>query len=189
MNPREIYIFGSIVRGEVDPGSDVDVLVIVEGRQRLRFPPHWSVYSRARLTSLYKRGTLFAWHLHKEAVPVFIPKDPGLLARLGQPSPYSGAFHEVCSLRRIMNDAVEELHSGTPSPTYELGLVGMACRDIAMAAIPALEGHFTFSKLSPLLLKKPTFPLSKEAYNMLCDCRRSSTRGRPARYQGIASRA
>jgi len=177
MITTEIYIFGSIVRCEVDPGSDVDVLVIAAPNEATQFPNDWSVYSRDRLRSLFKRGTLFAWHLYCEAVPVFIPKGRGLLEQLGRPAPYTGGREEVSSLRIVLDGAIKELLSRSRSPTYEFGLLGMACRDIAMAALPTLQARFMFSRVSPFLIETPRFPISKRIYNLLCECRRASTRG------------
>ncbi len=173
----EIYIFGSLVRCEVDPGSDVDVLVIVGRKEKMRFPNEWSVYSRARIKSLFGRGTLFAWHLYSEAVPIFTRKKMGFLEQLGRPVPYTGGYEEVLSLRSILDGAINELRWRTPTPTYELGLVVMACRDIAMAAIPTLQRRFAFTRMAPFLIKSPRFPIAKQTYNLLCECRRATTRG------------
>ncbi|HEY4249229.1 MAG TPA: nucleotidyltransferase domain-containing protein [Lacunisphaera sp.] len=174
---REFYIFGSVCRGEPDKGSDVDVLVIADGAQDLKnLPTAWSRYSRRRISVLYRRGTLFAWHLYLESVQLWPRDTVGFLRKIGPPRPYDSAVREISDLRRILRGAVEELSSGTDASVYEFGLLAMACRDIAMAAFPSLVGRFDFSRHAPLHL--PTgFPLSKPQLDYLLQCRRASTRG------------
>ena len=82
---HEIYIFGSMTRGEVSPSSDADVLVIQDDSNQSLFPPSWSVYSKKTIETYFSTGRLFAWHLHFEAVRVY-PKSLGvwLACRAGQ---------------------------------------------------------------------------------------------------------
>jgi hypothetical protein len=174
----EIYVFGSITSGDVDHGSDTDVLVVTQtGDLANSYPDSWSVYSVERVRELFSRGTLFAWHLHRDAVRIW-PKGPGgLLATLGQPSEYRGAISEISALRRLALQAVGELAGGSPSETFELGLIFLATRDIAMAAAPLLLGEFRFSRFTPLDYEIPKFPLERAEYEFLMACRRASTRG------------
>ena len=58
-----IYAFGSLCRGEVDFGSDVDLLSIIEGPDSRFDPDVFAKYSYDRIRSLWKEGNPFAWHL------------------------------------------------------------------------------------------------------------------------------
>lgn len=172
----EFYVFGSVCRGEPDFGSDVDILVVEDSTaRRAQHPPHWSVYSRRRLRALYSRGTLFAWHLHLEAVQLWPRGSPGFLKQIGPPRKYTGAAREAAGLVKIMQGACDELRRGTKSPVYELGLLALAARDLAMAAAPSLEGRFNFSRHAPVQ-GRTAFPLTKHAFDYLLACRRASTR-------------
>lgn len=175
---REFYVFGSVCRGEPDPGSDVDVLVISDQPGAAReLPTAWSIYSTKRLRQLFARGTLFAWHLYLEAVPIWPRGEPGFLKRIGPPAAYAGAKREISDLQKILRSAVTEIEHGTPSPVYEFGLIALACRDTAMAASPVLAGHFDFSRHAPLALSAARFPLTQRQFDYLLACRRATTRG------------
>lgn len=174
---REIYIFGSVCRGEPDSGSDVDVLVVSDSaRDRRNLPPAWSCYSRQRLRVLFGRGTLFAWHLYLDSVQLWPRGVEGFLRKIGPPKPYLGARREIADLQRILLGASKELVGGTLSPVYEFGLLALACRDAAMAAFLPQVGRFDFSRDAPFHLPA-SFPLSKSQFDYLLKCRRASTRG------------
>jgi hypothetical protein len=174
----EFYIFGSLSRGEPDPGSDVDVLVISNQKKtKNEIPPNWSLYSPRRIRALFARGTLFAWHLSQEAVQLWPRGRAGYLQKIGPPKPYANAKREITDLQRILVGAATELTRGTPSEIYEFGLVALACRDIAMAAAPSLTGTFDFSRHAPLHLPAVKIPLSRTQFDYLLACRRATTRG------------
>ncbi len=175
---REFYVFGSVCRGEPDTGSDIDILVITDEQQAKReLPASWSIYSPRRLQNLFARGTLFAWHLHQEAVPIWPRRNPTFLKRLGKPSPYLRGAAEIEDLIAVLGSAISRLNAGAPSAVYEFGLIALACRDSAMAAAPILTGKFDFSRHAPLHLPTSKFPLSRRSFDYLLNCRRATTRG------------
>lgn len=175
----EIYIFGSIVTGKVDSGSDVDILVVEDNPSIEQYPSSWSVYSVARIREIFEQGTLFSWHLYLDALPLNLKTDVGILQELGPPKIYGRiqAVNEIDELIVISRGALRELNNGTPSDIYELGLVGLAIRDIAMAASKFMTGEFCFSKYSPFENECINSPILLEEYKYLIDCRRSTTRG------------
>ena len=116
---HEIYIFGSMTRGEVSASSDADVLVIQDNCNQNSFPPSWSVYSRNTIETYFSAGRLFAWHLHLEAVRVYPRSGLGFLAQLGEPAPYASMAEDLADLRLLLHDAVLELRGDSPSPIYE----------------------------------------------------------------------
>ena len=132
---HEIYIFGSVARGEVSSTSDVDVLVIPRGPgPQESYPAAWSVYSTTTVESYYRQGRLFAWHLHLEAKCVFAPGGANFLDSIGPPAPYATYREDISDLEAIMGEALAQIRNGTNSLIYELGLVHTAIRDIAMSA-------------------------------------------------------
>lgn len=177
---HELYIFGSITRGEVSLTSDVDILVIPLGSQRREnYPDKWSVYSAEVVESHYQLGRLFAWHLHLEARCLYSPTSDNLLSRLGPPAPYTTYREDIDDLESIMNEALAEIRGGTNSLIYELGLVHTAVRDIAMSASWKLLGVPTFSRNSPYQLPLAC-PLSEDVYHAAMLARHNSTRGADA---------
>jgi len=106
---HEIYIFGSAVRGEVSPTSDIDVLVIPTEGSRADYPASWSVYSREIIESYFRAGRLFAWHLHLEAQRIVPSEGEPFLARLGAPAPYASAQSDIADLESILKDALLEI--------------------------------------------------------------------------------
>jgi hypothetical protein len=174
---HELYIFGSITRGEVSLTSDVDILVIPLGPQRREsYPDQWSVYSAQVVESYYRLGRLFAWHLHLEAKCLYSPTADNLLSRLGPPAPYTTYREDIDDLESIMNEALSEIRRGTNSLVYELGIVHTAVRDIAMSASWKLLGVPTFSRNSPYLLSLDC-PLPQDVYHAAMLARHNSTRG------------
>lgn len=173
---HELYIFGSLARGEVSPTSDIDILVIPFTTNRSLFPTEWSIYSPELVEEYFRKGRLFAWHLHLEARCIFTPNKISFLAALGAPAPYSTMAQDIRELERLLKEAIEEIKSGTNSLVYELGIVYTAIRDIAMSASWALLGAPCFSRLAPYELPV-SCPLPFMAYEDAMLARHSSTRG------------
>ncbi|MCG2580128.1 MAG: hypothetical protein KA296_04540 [Marinobacter sp.] len=178
----DIYAFGSIVSGDFDDGSDTDILVIEAPCDDNLYPTDWSVYTRERINELYRRGTLFSWHIHLEATPLYSASGRGYLESLGPPAPYTQAKNEIAALKSLAEVALSELAAGTPSSIYELGILGVALRDIGMAASKPLNGNFCFSKKAPYFLKGIELPIKQSDYRHLINCRRATTRGHQVDY-------
>lgn len=173
---HEIYVFGSLCRGETSPTSDVDILVLPFGENRSSYPATWSVYSPELIQEYYSIGRLFAWHLHLEAKCIYSPRDIPFLMTLGSPTPYSTMNQDISDLNRLLEEAIFELKNNTKSVIYEMGIAYTAIRDIAMAASWALSDRPCFSSNAPFLLPNPC-PLDYETYNQARLARHSSTRG------------
>lgn len=173
---HDLYIFGSVTRGEVSPTSDIDVLVIPLGDEPSEYPNAWSIYSPAIIDSYFESGRLFAWHLHLEAKCVHSANPTPYLASLGAPAPYSSASKDIDELEGMLRDSLHEIQNQTTNVIYELGIAYTAIRDIAMAASWALLERPCFSRNAPFLLPMPC-PISREAYRGAMLARHSSTRG------------
>lgn len=173
---HEIYIFGSAVRGEVSPTSDIDVLVIPMHGSQGEYPASWSVYSPEVIKSYFREGRLFAWHLHLEAHCIFPLKGASYLERLGSPAPYTSAQSDISDLQCMLAESLMEIRSGTNSLIYEVGIVYTAIRDIAMAASWLLLDKPSFSKTVPYILPA-VCPLPVDVYFGAMLARHQATRG------------
>ena len=175
---HEIYIFGSMTRGEVSITSDSDVLVIPDGSIPDLFPTSWSVYSKKTIETYFSNGRLFAWHLHLEAVRVYPQSGTAFLDQLGKPAPYSSIAEDLADLTFLLQSTLDELQQDSPSQIYELGLAYTAIRDIAMAASWAMLPRPSFSRYAPYKLPVPCrLPLA--IYETAMYARHASTRGTP----------
>lgn len=172
----ELYVFGSVARGEVSPTSDIDILVLPFTSDRSLFPTDWSIYSPELVREYFRKGRLFAWHLHLEARCIFTPNETSFLDALGAPAPYSTMAQDIDELEELLREAIDEIKSGTNSLVYELGIAYTAIRDIAMSASWALLGAPCFSRRAPYELPVPC-PLPFMAYEDAMLARHSSTRG------------
>jgi hypothetical protein len=173
---HEIYIFGSAVRGDISPTSDVDILVVRSDGLRESYPISWSVYSPEIIELYYSEGRLFAWHLHLEAQRIFPRDGIAFLVQLGAPAPYASAQTDIAELECLLTDSLREIRNGTYSLVYELGIVYTAIRDIAMAASWHLLEKPSFSRYTPYILPCPC-PLPIDVYRGAMLARHQSTRG------------
>lgn len=171
------YVFGSLISGDFDSGSDVDVLVIADSNE-LTCPNDWSLYTKSGIRNLYKKGTLFAWHLYQDAVPVSPEaRECDFLREIGPPSCYDSAHSEIRDLKEIIQSAFQELLDQTPSRIFEIGLIAVAIRDIAMAASVHVNGRFNFSKFAPFELGNFSIDIPNSLYSNMLSCRRATIRG------------
>lgn len=173
---HEIYVFGSVCRGDPTPTSDIDVLVVPFDTSRVQYPRNWSVYSPAVLSEYFKSGRLFAWHLHLEARCVYSPHSAPFLPSLGPPAPYSTVNRDLDDLEALLCEALDSLDSGTVNIVFELGIVYTAIRDLAMSASWSLMGRPCFSTDAPFRLPLVP-PLPREVYYQCMVARHASTRG------------
>lgn len=173
---HDIYVFGSTCRGEVTPTSDVDILVIPFAQKRSQYPKDWSVYSPELIDEYFKKGRLFAWHLHLEAKCVYFSGDQPFLTSVGPPAPYSNIAGDIDALEVLLNEALDELGAGTANVVYELGIAHTAIRDIAMCASWAMLERPCFSTEVPYRLPIEC-PLQRITYDQITLARHSSTRG------------
>jgi nucleotidyltransferase-like protein/YCII-related domain-containing protein len=78
-----IYAFGSICRGEILLGSDIDLLALVDGYETRLDPDIFSLYSYGRVAELWSEGNPFAWHLFLESKLIFTADGSDFLNSLG----------------------------------------------------------------------------------------------------------
>ena len=95
-----IYAFGSVCRGEIDYGSDVDLLAIVDDHDGMFDPNIFSIYSYKRIKELWKEGNPFAWHLAKEARLLYSIDYDNFIESLGNPNRYDRTKADCEKFRR-----------------------------------------------------------------------------------------
>src|SRR5216683_206867 len=185
------YIFGSVGRGEQDSLSDLDVLAVVKtGAGRIpeslvishipkefkSLKPSISWYGSDRLQEMFRNGELFAWHLHREAIPLFDPDR--FLSQLGKPSAYQEFVADVASFHKVLTGIPSQIAANEYNAVYEAGLVYVCLRNIAMSASWILCDAPDFSRYSPFKLSEiAACPISIEEFELTMACRMASQRG------------
>jgi predicted nucleotidyltransferase len=185
------YIFGSVGRGQYDDQSDLDILAVVrngrgkvpesyiishipEKLKSLKLSISW--YGGNRLQEMFRNGELFAWHLHRETIPLIDPNK--FLASLGHPSQYRDCVADVASFRKILIGIPSQIVKNENNAIYEAGLIYVCLRNIAMAASWALCEFPNFSRHSPFKLAGiAPCPISPEEFELTMACRMASQRG------------
>lgn len=185
------YIFGSVGRGENDERSDIDILAVVKNGagkvddslvasaipsrfKDMKMSISW--YGGDRLREMFRNGELFAWHLHKETIPLIDPE--GFLSGLGTPNEYRDAYQDVVSFQNVLRGIPKQLAENDNNAVYEAGLIYVCLRNIAMAASSELCVTPDFSRYSPFKLSLPRrCPISVGEYETIMNCRMAGQRG------------
>ncbi|WP_443690473.1 nucleotidyltransferase domain-containing protein [Pseudomonas sp.] len=170
-----VYAFGSICRGEIDLGSDVDLLACVDGPAEQIDPEKYSVYRYERIQALWKEGNPFAWHLHLESKLLFSTDGSDFLGDLGEPARYRAAASDCAKFKRLFDRSYQELRQSSNSATFHLSCMFLAIRNFATCHSLSL-GHPIFSRKSPLMVP-PGLDIDPQAFSILTRARLLSTRG------------
>ena len=172
-----IYAFGSVCRGEVSHDSDVDLLAIVDGQDDRFNPEVYSVYSPARIRTLWTEGNPFAWHLALEARLLFTTAQTDFLASLGKPNRYLKCSEDAEKFARLFDEAHESLLSKGSSSVFDLSMLFLSIRNIATCYSLGMSSEPTFSRRSALELGPDNVPLTEPSYEILKRARVLCTRG------------
>ncbi len=170
-----IYAFGSICRGEIDLGSDVDLLACVGGPAEQIDHEKYSVYRYERIQALWKEGNPFAWHLHLESRLLFSPDGTDFLDDLGKPARYIADAQDCTKFQRLFDRSYQELRQSSNSATFHLSCIFLAIRNFATCHSLSL-GQPIFSRKSPLMVL-PSLDIAPQAFSILTRARLLSTRG------------
>ncbi|WP_431226867.1 nucleotidyltransferase domain-containing protein [Burkholderia contaminans] len=170
------YAFGSICRGEVDRGSDVDLLACVSSTPQSEIDPKkFSIYTYDRLRDLWAEGNPFAWHLHLESRLLFSSDSTDFIALLGKPAEYQNASRDCSKFLRLFRESRESLLTSENSEIFHLSCIFLSIRNFATCS-SFLKGRPIFSRKSPLLVDPP-LPISEEQFDIFARARILSTRG------------
>lgn len=170
-----IYAFGSICRGEIDLGSDVDLLACVSGPAIEIDREKYSVYQYASLKNLWEKGNPFAWHLHIESKMIFSPDGADFIASLGEPEPYRSVALDLQKFQRLFENSYQALKVSESSVVFHLSCIFLAIRNFATCHSLAI-GKPVFSRRSPLLIDC-VLDIDATVFSTLVRARILSTRG------------
>ncbi|WP_322106025.1 nucleotidyltransferase domain-containing protein [Paraburkholderia sp. J41] len=170
-----IYAFGSVCRGEIDHGSDVDLLACVNGPSPRIDPQKYSIYRYERLKTIWNEGNPFAWHLHLESKLLFSSDGTDFLDCLGKPAPYRTSLDDCEKFKQLFDRSYQELQTSPNSAVFHLSCMFLAVRNYATCHSLSV-GRPIFSRYSPLMLK-PSLHIDPAAFSILTRARLLSTRG------------
>lgn len=135
-----------------------------------------SWYGGNRLREMFGNGELFAWHLYRETSPIY--ETEPFLRELGIPSPYRGGIEDIKSFQTILDGIPAQVEEAPANSIYEMGLLYVCLRNIAMAASWTLREAPDFSRYSPFHLDRVSnVPISREEYDVAMACRLAGQRG------------
>lgn len=171
-----IYAFGSICRGEVVPGSDVDLLAISSGGSNELSRSMFSIYSHSKIRTIWREGNPFAWHLHVESKLIHSSDSADFIAALGSPATYAKAREDCERFLGIYRQASDSLRYDHASAIFDLSAAFLGLRNFATCFLLG-RGHRDFSRgvALNLIADMPSGDLS--AYRVLERARLLCTRG------------
>lgn len=173
---KNIYAFGSVVRGEIDQFSDIDLLLITDENVEAIDTNKYSIYTPHRIEEMYIEGNPFAWHLHYESKLIYTDKSD-FLEDLKRPSPYKNEKNDLVKFYKLFNDSLKSIEEDRFSLTFDLAMIFLALRNFATCYSLACYEKPIFSRTSfEKLVDYPLF-LDETVKNLLMRSRISSTRG------------
>lgn len=170
-----IYVFGSICRGEVTLGSDIDLLACVNDDRHDFDSNKYSIYTYESLKNLWIEGNPFAWHLHKESKLIYASDGLSFLDTLGSPSPYCNGREDCEKFYSLFSSSRQSMERGDNSKIFNLSSVFLSIRNISTCY--ALHNGLTiFSRKSAFLID-PKLEIPSNVYSTLERARILATRG------------
>lgn len=173
---KNIYVFGSVVRGEIDQYSDVDLLLITDEKIEDIDPNKYSIYTPQRIQKMYKEGNPFAWHLHYESKLVYT-NDTNFLEDLKSPEPYKNGKEDLKKFQKLFVDSLKSIEEDKFSLTFDLAMIFLAIRNFATCYSLACYDRPIFSRTSFEKLTDFPLVLDDQVKNVLMRSRINSTRG------------
>jgi hypothetical protein len=171
-----IYVFGSVCRGDVSPGSDIDLLAIVQGHDDRFSPDDYSIYSYSRIQEIWTEGNPFAWHLAEESRLVYASDQTDFLKSLGRPSVYRNCRADCEKFYALFQEAWRSFEGGSASKIFDLSMVFLGIRNFATCFSLGALSRGDFSRSSALRIGDHSLSIPLEAYRILERARMLSTR-------------
>ena len=172
-----IYAFGSVCRGDISLGSDIDLLAIVEDHNSQIDPDTFSIYSYKRIQELWQEGNPFAWHLSLEARLIFTSDETDYLKLLGSPEKYRKCLQDCEKFFSLFQEAYTSIIKGSNSIIFDFSVVFLSIRNIATCFSLGVIGQPNFSRNSAIYLGLNSIPLDLDLYHILERARILCTRG------------
>ncbi|MCC4213969.1 nucleotidyltransferase domain-containing protein [Leeuwenhoekiella parthenopeia] len=173
---KDIYIFGSIVRGEVDQYSDIDLLMVTSEAVYNIDLNKYSIYTPERIKELYIEGNPFAWHLYYESKLVYT-SGANLLENLGKPSNYVNCKTDLLKFKNLFEASITSIIKNRFSIIFDLAMVFLALRNFATCYTLGNYTKPVFSRQSFEKLDDYPLILDSRVKEMLMMSRISSIRG------------
>ncbi|PDT46006.1 nucleotidyltransferase domain-containing protein [Sinorhizobium fredii] len=182
-----VSLFGSTSRSDNDSNSDLDVLVVVANgtgktppdavsetiKHQFGKPPSLSWYGLRKIKALFAGGDLFAWHLHLESQLI---GGHNLSQIAGIPADYTSALSDINDLRKVALSVEKTISSCPENAVFEMGILYVCARNIAMSASWRLSPRPSFGRYSPFDLPL-SFSIDRKTYEMMIQSRMASQRG------------
>ena len=169
------YAFGSICRGEIDHGSDIDLLACISKPIPEIDPKKFSIYTYERIRQLWKEGNPFAWHLHIESRLLFSCDTSDFINDLGAPNAYENSLVDCLKFQMLFTESHNALTASRRNAIFNLSCMFLAVRNFA-TCYSFTVGQPIFSRTSPCLLKN-RLPIADEVFDVFVRARILSTRG------------
>ncbi len=175
----EIYAFGSIVRGQIDKYSDIDLLIIKDFHEDITYvdKEQYSIYTFNRIMEIWKEGNPFAWHLYKESKCIYTKENISFISSLGTPNTYKNAQNDLQKFYDLFLESRKSIDENKYSTDFDLSMIFLAIRNFASCFALGRLNIFEFSRDSSLKLGEYSLSINKKIYHKLRDSRILSTRG------------
>ena len=188
-NIREIYLFGSVARGDQDEQSDVDILIVIDDCSEddyikykkeyasiLQIPVSWiSLYREKKILKMHEKGSYFLWHLKQEGKVLYSRENE--LDKLFSTLPrYRSMKEDIKEYQQILDDVKEELHNVYLCIEYELSVLASLVRNTCIT-LSYLNNRFDFSRnlVVEYCIDKYKIDISLEEYKILYQYRSYET--------------
>jgi hypothetical protein len=172
-----IYAFGSVCRGDISPGSDVDLLAIVEGHDPRFSAEDYSIYTYERIREIWAEGNPFAWHLSIESKLLYSDDQIDFLGSLGRPGPYRRCRQDCEKFLALFRESHESFELQAESKVFDLSMMFLAIRNFASCFSLGVLPKPDFSRHSALRIGVHSLSIPNNAYRILERSRILSTRG------------
>lgn len=175
----EIYAFGSIVRGQLDKYSDIDLLILKSYDEDINYidKEQYSVYTFNRILEIWKEGNPFAWHLYKESKCIYTRENIPFISSLGEPNLYKNVNNDLQKFYSLFLESKKSIEENKYSKDFDLSMIFLAIRNFASCFALGYLKRFEFSRDTALKLDEYSLFINEHTYNKLRDSRILSTRG------------
>jgi predicted nucleotidyltransferase len=173
---KNIYVFGSVVRGEIDEYSDVDLLLITDEIIKNIDSNKYSIYTPYRIKEMYDEGNPFAWHLFTES-KIIHTNDINYLESLGKPNDYKNCYNDLIKFKNLFHESFKSLSEDNLSLIFDLAMIFLSIRNFATCYSLSQYEKPIFSRNSFEKLHDYPLILDKKVKELLMMSRISSTRG------------
>lgn len=177
----EIYAFGSIMRGEIDELSDIDILVLKDIEELIPNidKEKYSIYTYQRILQMWEEGNPFSWHLFSESKCLYHNNDNTnpFLETLGKPSQYTNMVFDLHKFHTLFKESVNSIHKGYDSVDFDLSMIFLAIRNFASCFSLGYLKKNEFSRDAAIKIEKYSIDIDISIYNRLKESRILATRG------------